>query len=237
MKLNQFDLLWATRRLPRTLVALLKLNPNRAFVAGGYIRSRITGEQVQDIDVFTPSKEAANALALAYAEGDPKRLYITPNAITIKGSRPTVQVIQRWTFEKPEECVDSFDFTIARAAFWWDGKAWDSYCHDSYYQDLAAKRLIYLSPKRLEDPGGSMLRVLKFYQRGYRIPLDSLAAVINRLMNGVNEEKIRNEGENTDAWRTRVITGLLHEVDPLVDPDHISHLPASNTSAEEELPI
>ena len=82
-----------------------------------------------------------------------------------------------------------------------------------------------------------MLRVLKFYQRGYRIPLDSLAAVINRLMHGVNEEKIRNEGENTDAWRTRVITVLLHEVDPLVDPDHISHLPASNTSAEEELPI
>ena len=43
-------------------------------------------------------------------------------------------------------------------------------CNIRFYPDLAARRLVYTSPLRNEDAGGSILRVLKFYQRGYRIP-------------------------------------------------------------------
>ncbi|KKK50630.1 hypothetical protein LCGC14_3123090 [marine sediment metagenome] len=68
-----------------------------------------------------------------------------------------------------------------------------------------------------------MLRVLKFYQRGYRIPLDSLGAVIARCVTGIDFEKIDSTEENYAF----VLTGLLREVDPLVDPEHISHLPAT----------
>jgi hypothetical protein len=67
-----------------------------------------------------------------------------------------------------------------------------------------------------------MLRVLKFYQRGYRIPLDSLAMVIGRLMSGVNKS-VRCGDENDIAG---AVTGLLIEVDPQIDPNHTSHLPS-----------
>ena len=97
---------------------------------------------------------------------------------------------------------------------------------DRFYADLAAKRLIYRSPLRNEDAGGSLLRVLKFYQRGYRIPLNSLGAVIARLVNAVDEEKIGAFAGNHEQKLAKVLTALLHEVDPAIDPEHIAHLPS-----------
>lgn len=226
MNLNHHDLLWCVRRLPKSVVALCKKNPGAVFIAGGYIRSCIANEPVNDIDVFAPSVEAANRYACDIAGPDGK-IHRTDNALTIVGMRAPVQIIHRWTFATPQDCVASFDFTIASAAFWWNGTAWDSVCAEFYYADLAAKRLVYLRPARNEDAGGSILRVLKFYQRGYRIPLDSLGAVIARLMSGVRASGLTAEGEDGVA---RVITGLLREVDPLIDPDHIAHLPSSQES-------
>lgn len=225
MKLNSQDLSWCARRLPRDLANLLKEHAGMVFIAGGYIRSRITNEPVNDIDLFAPSKEVARLVADKYAGYDSARVYETDNAFTIKATRPTVQVIHRWTFGSPEECLKSFDSTIACAAFWWNGERWDSACHENYYPDLAGRRLVYLRPQRNEDAGGSILRVLKFYQRGYRIPLDSLGHVIARLVSGVRHDVLamKDEGETG-----RVLSGLLREVDPNLDPDHSAHLPSSS---------
>ncbi len=72
-----------------------------------------------------------------------------------------------------------------------------------------------------------MLRVLKFYQRGYRIPLDSLGAVMARLIRAVNvKELLDRPADCHESQWSKVLTGLLHEVDPNVDPTHIDHLPA-----------
>ena len=101
---------------------------------------------------------------------------------------------------------------------------WDSYCDERFYIDLASKRLIYRHPIRNEDAGGSMLRVLKYYQKGYRIPLNSLGGVIARLVIALNKDKINI---NNEEDVTMVLTGLLKEVDPAIDPFHISHLPST----------
>ena len=68
-----------------------------------------------------------------------------------------------------------------------------------------------------------MLRVLKYYQKGYRIPMDSLGKVIARLVSKVNFHAI-DPGDN--EWLAKVVTGLLIEVDPAIDPLHNAHLPA-----------
>jgi len=146
-----------------------------------------------------------------------------------------VQVIHRWTYDVAEDLVQSFDFTIAKAAVWFDPVVgWNSMCDETFYPDLAAKRLTYTSPQRNEDAGGSMLRVLKYYQRGYRIPLDSLGAVIARLMSGVEFDKIREGREETQEKQlAKVVTGLLREVDPNLDPSHIAHLPSEAEDDEQ----
>jgi hypothetical protein len=82
--------------------------------------------------------------------------------------------------------------------------------------------LVYAEPIREEEPGGSTLRILKFYQKGYRITIDSFAGVITRLVNGVDfSDLMVNKGKlDTEQFR-KVIRGLMHEVDPNIDPDHI----------------
>ena len=113
------------------------------------------------------------------------------------------------------------DDTLKKFGIWWNGKEWESLIDDRFYSDLAGKRLVYCSPKRNEDAGGSFLRVLKFYQRGYRIPLDSMGAVIARLVGGVRMDQVNGEEQ-----LAKVLTGLLREVDPNVDPTHEAHLPS-----------
>lgn len=235
------DLNWCVNRLPGRLRRLLedKENPyGDTIIAGGFIRSCIAREELNDVDLFTPTKEGSLALANALAPDRDRAkneagllpgIHATDNAYTIPRPRPTLQVIHRWLFTTPEEAVNSFDFTIARAGIWYDRTCarWKSICAETYYPDLAAKRLIYCSPERIEEVGGSVLRVLKFYQRGYRIPLDSLAAVVARLMSGVKDEKVRNsEGGYDEVQLRKVLSGLLREVDPNVDPAHDAHLPS-----------
>src|SRR5574340_534904 len=231
-ELSTHDLLFCVRRLPRAVVDLLKSKPNALFVAGGYIRACVAGEQVSDIDVMAPNPDASEsaALQLSQACGDAK-IHSSGNAHTVKLRPIPVQFVHRWTFETPEAAIEPFDFIIARAAIWWNGEHWCSCTDPSFYADLAAKRLIYCSPMRIEEAGGSMLRVLKFYQRGYRIPLPDLAAVIARLMHSVEfGDPIHLVPENKAA---KIIAGLLREVDPLIDPDHISHLPGVTGRSEE----
>jgi hypothetical protein len=112
-----------------------------------------------------------------------------------------------------------------------ENSGWRSVSDSRFYSDLAAKRLVYTMPQRNEDAGGSMLRVLKYYQRGYRIPIDSLGSVMARLMMGVRYRAIEENDEK--RWHEPLeiklgeeITRLLREVDPDIDPKHISHLPA-----------
>jgi hypothetical protein len=236
------DLVWAVRRLPRFLADTLKARGPKLVIAGGYLRSVIGREDVNDVDLFSPTKDAAKDAAHAIANHElamftaghkwqPCSTIETDNAITVLTRPYSSQFIHRWTFEKPEDIVPTFDFTIARAALWFDGE-WKSLCDERFYSDLAAKRLVYCLPVREEEAGGSMLRILKFYQRGYRIPLDSLGAVMARLMKAVDHGAVIGAcGDNRapaeiERQTAKIITGLLREVDPSIDPDHIAHLPA-----------
>ena len=278
-ELTWYDLMWCARRLPRDLKDMMKREGPRVFVAGGFIRSCIANETVNDIDVFTSTKEDAERLAYELASGEPvpesmrpnpgyglpkggmvRKPYTTDNAYTVTARRVSVQFIHRWSFKQPEDAIASFDFTIAKAAIWWNTgnpgytgdniAGWRSTCEESFYADLAAKRLVYTSPVRNEDAGGSLLRVLKFYQRGYRIPMDSMGAVIARLVQGVDFGQFNTGLLRKDLGQERalakVLTGLLREVDPLVDPDAEGHVdtlhdaegqPVDTMPGEEQCPI
>ncbi len=204
------------------VVSKLRQYPERLFLAGGMIRSCIVGEKVNDVDLFASSPELAKQLATEVAAEIGCKIHSTQYAYTIRPPHGLcIQFIHRWTFTTPEQCIESFDFTIAKAAIFYgvkipgiftsdeENQKVHSICHDDYYADLAARRLVYVNPERNEEPGGSLLRVLKFYQKGYRIPLSSLADVIVRLNRGVDWGKVRDEGRQSE-----VILGLLFEVDP-----------------------
>ena len=208
------DKLWVVRRLPAALRDyMLTHRQGKLFLAGGFIRDCISNAKPSDIDLFVPSKDAATAamVEICTALGwDPRKSIETENAYTIPLKPIPIQIIFRWTFENPEPAIESFDFTIAQAAIWVEGGGWSGIASERFYPDLAAHRLVYTSPIRQEEPGGSFLRMLKFYQRGYRITLESAGALVSRLVRGVDREKV---GDDEQAFG-RVVSGLLREVDP-----------------------
>ena len=234
IELNVRDLHYILRRTPKVVVHTLKAYPARVFMAGGFIRSCVANEPVADIDLFVPDASMA-AMAEVRLAGVSR--YATQNAVTVRlkdANVPPIQIIHRWTYEKPEELIESFDFTIAKSVVWWEANKWCSSIHPDFYSDLASKRLIYTRPKRNEDAGGSLLRVLKFYQKGYRIPLDSMGAVLARLVRGVRTEALPH-GYTDEEALSKVLTGLLYEVDPLLDPQHLFHLSSEADSSAVEL--
>lgn len=220
-KLNDHDLKWAVRRLPKDVRTMLVKHKGELFVAGGFLRSIITNEPINDIDLFSPSKDYAKACATELAAGG--RIYETDYAFSLSDKKPMTQFIHRWAYTDAESLVNSFDFSIACAALWFDGSEWQSICCDSFYEDLSAKRLVYLRPVRNEDAGGSLLRVLKFYQRGYRIPLDSFAAVIARLDRGIDRSKVEHGEFEPEQQYEKIVLGLLREVDPNTPMEGFPH--------------
>ena len=247
MELHKRDLHWILRRIPKQVIeAMRDMFPGKAFLAGGFIRACVSGEQPADLDLFVPDGETAITLARVLVGKDGK-WWTSPNALTLRldGLPFPVQIIHRWTYTCPEQLIESFDFTIAKSAVWFQKDearqpplrsqlaGWQSLCHDDFYADLAGKKLVYTMPQRNEDAGGSMLRVLKFYQKGYRIPLDSLGAVMARMAVAVRPEALQNPGSTPEEVWARVLTGLLHEVDPLQNPYHVFHLPSDNPAIQE----
>lgn len=239
IELQWHDLQWLLRRIPPQVAAEVRKRPGQVLIAGGCIRACVASEPINDFDLFVPTMEIAKDLANELVKDKDRAkdddgllpgIHKSDNAFTIKAYKPPVQIIHRWMFQSPEECINSFDFTVAKAVVWHDGDEWKSMISERFYADLAAKRLIYTSPLRIEEVGGSLLRVLKFYQRGYRIPLDSLGAVIARLCSAIDHDKIRG----SESQMAKVLTGLLVEVDPNIDPDHIAHLPSETKTTDEK---
>lgn len=220
--LTDNDLRFVVQRLPRDIRQLLTEHPGRLFVGGGFVRAVIAGEEPSDIDIFGADPELLNAVAEILvsrraANGERPKKSKTKNAITLlTPDRLPVQFITRWTFADAAALVASFDFTVCQVCIWRNGNQsnspWRSAAGDNFYVDLAGKRLVYTSPVREEEAGGSLLRVLKYVRRGYSIQVSSLGAVVARLTSSMRESFLTGSEHGT----AQVITGLLREVDPLL---------------------
>lgn len=214
------DVRWCVRLLGPKVAETVK--KNNLIVAGGFIRSAIAREEVNDLDMFPIGEfvveDVVNKVCMDLHGWSTHRKapIVTDNAVTILCNSKPVQIVYRWRFNSAEECVKSFDYTIARAAIWWDGTEWKSVCDDRFYADLSAKRLVYRAPERHEDAGGSMLRMFKFYQRGYRAPLDTITLVSYRWISGIDRSV-------NDPEFMRFMLARLVEVDPNADPTHDGH--------------
>ena len=223
MKLNEFDLEKAVRLLPETVRNVVMTH--NITVAGGFLRCVVNKERIKDIDIFSPTKEqalAAHKDLLERNAGKEVKIVETKNAISIRNVEGRfVQFITRWSYPDPETLLNSFDFTIARAAIWYDKDKgiWDSLIDENFYADVAAKRLNFLAPVRQEDPAGSLLRVLKFVKKGYNIPSKSLAGVVARVAKAAERQSIDSRNpysflaapygqEAEDRWVTIIHTSI-----------------------------
>jgi len=234
-ELSKSDLNFVLSRCPRDIVKLLKTHAGKLFIAGGFIRATVAGEKVADVDLFGISKDYLLTVAKDLTLDRKGRFFATDNAITVLAPpRIPVQLITRWVFDNPEVLIKSFDFTVCQSVIWaedvsngiTDGPVYrfKSLISDSFYTDLAARRLVYTFPEREEEAGGSFMRVLKFVKKGYNVQAPSLAGVIARVMCRLDIDAKRMKergGKLNEKWAATVITGLLRQVDPLTIVDGV----------------
>lgn len=216
--LSNTDIRLVLSKIPKDVVAMLR-EDSRLVLAGGIIRALIGQERPHDIDVFgdeviSLTNTAQNIVNSRQSKGEQARLFTTGNAITVySNGRLPLQFITRWTFTDILEVINSFDYTVCQAAISYDSmtKQFRSICSDSFYADLAAKRLVYTSPVRVEDTGGSLMRAIKYVRRGYSIDVENLAAVCSRLMDGMNATQ---RAIPCESRRAEILKDLLSEVYP-----------------------
>lgn len=260
-ELSKSDLNFVLARCPRDIVALLKEhsfpNTNVLFLAGGFIRATIAGERVSDIDLFGTDSLFLLAQAKDLAYNRKGKHHISKNAITVMAPpRIPVQFITRWLFSDPAKLIKSFDFTVCQSVIWAekikvekvkaikaenepveyvDKTVFKCMVSDEFYQDLAARRLVYTFPVRNKEAGGSFMRVIKFVKKGYNVQAPSLAGVIARITNAVNTETWKYFPGSPEFERSMafVITGLLREVDPLTVVDGVDFVDEHEILTEE----
>ena len=234
------DLNFVASRIPRDIRELMK--ERGLFLAGGFIRSTIAGEKPSDLDLFGPSLDMLENCALKLTTDRKGRFHTSDNAFTVLSPpRMPVQFIHRWLYEFTPEGADKllseFDFTIAQAMIWRDDKGWHSLASERFYPDLAARRLVYTFPQRIEDAGGSLLRVRKFLSKGYNIQAPSLGGVVARIAMAVRwNDLYDSDGQTRERMAAKVITGLIREVDPLAIVDGIDTIDKHEVVTEEGRP-
>lgn len=148
--------------------------PIKYWIAGGAITAAITGEKINDFDLFSPTPELLRdklkeAIGYSTFEHDFFTNFWVDNQ--------KVQVITRYAPESQEAIFNTFDFTINCGAF--DGVTFAH--HDRFWQDIATKRLVV---NELFFPLKTMERVAKYSRRGYKVcpvGLLSIAKAINEL--------------------------------------------------------
>lgn len=143
-------------------------------LAGGFIRAIRAGERPRDVDLFVNEHDKAQELIKRF-EPNQGKVYRSDNAFTQKteGVDFPVQAIFRWSFIRPTQLLSFFDFSIARAAIWHDGKRFTSVATCEFEKDCERKLLRFMHPERpkgLDDLNMSFLRAFKFYGLGYEPP-------------------------------------------------------------------
>ncbi len=211
-------------KLPKDVRSLLM--EQKIYLAGGFIRAVIAGEELSDIDLFGEGRDFLEAKATSLALSRKGRVYETKNAFTVLAAgRTPVQFIHRWQFRNWADLLNSFDFTIAKAVIWYQPEQasilpsdsnsppiWKSATAPTFYPDLAAHRLTYTFPVREEAPGGSFMRARKFIKKGYYADPVCLAGVIARM---VGKLAFQDSSDYENEKRvTKIIAGMLEEVDP-----------------------
>lgn len=138
------------------------------WIAGGAITSVFTGKEINDIDVYFPSKEAfSNVMAEIYdgsvTFGEAHLCHVTDKSILLQSEGQDVQFIVFKFFDSIQDIFDSFDFTAVMGAYSFKEKKF--YFHPDFMKHNAQRFLKF--NKGTDYPLISMLRVDKYRERGY----------------------------------------------------------------------
>lgn len=176
------------------------LADNGCIIAGGAITSVFTNKEVNDVDVYFPSKEAfTNVMSEIYHNWEPSLgtgdygltaknsliTHVTKKAVLIISENQKIQLIGYAFYKTVPEIFDAFDYTINMGAcYMYDGR----FTLHADFLKHNAQRYLQFNPNTTY-PLISALRANKYRDRGYSIS----KAQLLRVLLAVNRK-------NIDSW-------------------------------------
>lgn len=166
----------AHEREARAIGQACLFRPEGAFVAGGALTSVFTGAPINDVDVYFKSAHAfREAVRDAYEEG----LWCvaaTDRAVTFVQGDDVMQLMHFEFFPEAEDVFDAFDFTVCMAALELDTNTFTM--HGDFLKHASQRYLLFNSSTRF--PFGSLLRTIKYRERGYKLGKGDLLRIALR---------------------------------------------------------
>lgn len=158
------------------------------YLAGGALTSIFTNKEVNDLDIYFPTKTKMFRFVsemfkpTSYGLSEMGQFECIATAITDKSivCKDRVQLVIADTFKTPQDIFDCFDYTINMAAYSFATEEFTF--HPKFFEHLAQRKLVFNTGTRF--PLVSLFRVDKYTKRGYSISkqeLSKLCLAINKL--------------------------------------------------------
>lgn len=234
--------IWSKR-----LEKMSKFLPDGVWIAGGFLRAIIAGEDETngDIDFFFnshnsfeqmlnmikhPNIEQRQAFGFYKLPGDDINISLTPfiDCESEVMFRPNLQLIRMVWHDSPEHVIDCFDFTVCQ--FITDGKT--LWYHQNAFDDIKTKQL--REHRKNGDPLSIFSRILKYIDKGYKVDNDYFIAAKTAAM-----IKLKRPARGSKA---DLVFGRVGKASPSYDfaKSHkrvYDYLSAELEAAKEETPV
>lgn len=167
--------------------------PATCWIAWWALRDYFNGIKIDtDYDMFFPSQEDFNEVMVWMEDNWWKVIWESENGKKIRYKKRTYDLVKKY-FPTPQATIDNFDFTVCMMAV----NRMNFYHHPTSFIDLAKKQLMVAN---LTYPASTMKRVLKYYQKWYKICNEELAKIVIAIRNTPIEESISNWPEERTSW-------------------------------------
>ncbi len=170
------------------LRGLLVEYPAKLYVAGGFVRDRITAMEPNDVDLFALGDFVLfQAQASLLEKNEAIQISQTENSTTYlcwsdpdnRYSSVKVQFVKT-VYGGPEEVIKGFDWSICQAAVWWSGDEWVGIASEEFVSDIATGRMHY-NPENIHNPASAMLRMVRF-ARDYNVDYKDIAGTVGMMV-------------------------------------------------------
>lgn len=142
------------------------------FVAGGAVRTIITGESVSDIDIFFQTPELAHEFKKNLESKNAQKIFECPKGelFTFLYQNFKFQLIMKRYYQNATELLNSFDFTICRFGFELfdiNNAGFMTRRFALNKSDMIDLQKRHLRIHRIEYPVATLNRVHKYMKKGF----------------------------------------------------------------------
>lgn len=165
------------------------ISKNKGFIAGGCFKNIFKNEKIRDLDIFFLTEKDYNQAQKQYKKNKEfKFVYENDNCISYYSVKDKLRVeLIKSKFGTPKEILNAFDFTIVKAALFYDEYNNPKVMvHQDFFEHLFTNRLVL--DDQIPNSVATFNRVLKYTSYGYGLCLESKTKLIREIIEGENDE-------------------------------------------------